>query len=68
MVKVLSMPKIYVKTLSGVLKTVSESNFDFLCKCIEVAIKSGAKTINIPDTMGYAIPEEFKKLIKKIKK
>ena len=45
----------------------SRSNFDFLCKCIEVAIKSGARTINIPDTVGYAIPEEFKKLIKKIK-
>ena len=45
----------------------SRSNFDFLCKCIEVAIKSGARTINIPDTVGYAIPEEFKELIKKIK-
>ena len=45
----------------------SRSNFDFLCKCIEVAIKNGARTINIPDTVGYAIPEEFKKLIKKIK-
>ena len=45
----------------------SRSNFDFLCKCIEVAIKSGAQTVNIPDTVGYAIPDEFKNLIKKIK-
>ena len=40
----------------------SRSNFDFLCKCIEVAIKSGAQTVNIPDTVGYAIPDEFKNL------
>ena len=45
----------------------SRSNFDFLCKCIETAIKSGARTINIPDTVGYAIPDEFKVLIKKIR-
>ena len=45
----------------------SRSNFDFLCKCVEVAIKNGARTINIPDTVGYAIPDEFKELIKKLK-
>jgi 2-isopropylmalate synthase len=37
---------------------------DFLCKCVEVAIKNGATTINIPDTVGYAIPREFNNLIK----
>ncbi|MEC8099710.1 MAG: 2-isopropylmalate synthase [Pseudomonadota bacterium] len=45
----------------------SRSDFDFLCRCIEVAIKNGASTINIPDTVGYAIPDEFKNLIMKIK-
>ena len=46
----------------------SRSNLDFLYKCIEVAISSGARTINIPDTVGYAIPSEFAYLIKNIKK
>lgn len=32
---------------------------DFLCKVTEVAIAAGATTINIPDTVGYAIPWEF---------
>ena len=41
-------------------------HLDFLYKSIEVAISSGAKTINIPDTVGYAIPSEFGSLIKKI--
>jgi 2-isopropylmalate synthase len=35
------------------------SDNDFLCRIIEAAINAGARTINIPDTVGYAIPEEF---------
>ena len=45
----------------------SRSNRTFLFKCIELAIKSGANTVNIPDTVGYAVPFEFGKLIKDIK-
>ena len=37
---------------------------DFLCKTVELAIKSGARTINIPDTVGYTIPDEYYKTIK----
>jgi len=32
---------------------------DFLCRAVEIAIKSGATTINIPDTVGYSVPEEY---------
>ena len=45
----------------------TRSDPDFLCKTIETAIKYGASTINIPDTVGYTIPEEFCKLITYIK-
>jgi len=41
----------------------SRTEHDFLCRCVEAAIKSGAGTINIPDTVGYAVPEEFGALI-----
>jgi 2-isopropylmalate synthase len=37
----------------------SRTEDDFLCRAVEIAIKSGATTINIPDTVGYAIPEEY---------
>ncbi len=37
----------------------SRTEADFLCRCVEAAIKAGATTINIPDTVGYAVPEEF---------
>ena len=45
----------------------SRTEKDFLFKTIETAIKFGAKTINIPDTVGYAVPFEFGNLIKEIK-
>lgn len=44
----------------------TRSDFDFLCKCIEAAISSGATTVNIPDTVGFAEPEEYGDLISKI--
>ena len=39
------------------------SDFDFLCKIIEAVINVGAKTINIPDTVGYNLPQHFGELI-----
>jgi len=45
----------------------SRSDRDFLCKVVESVIKAGAKTVNIPDTVGYATPIEFGSLIKTIK-
>ena len=42
----------------------SRSDRDFLCKVFEAAIESGATTVNLPDTVGYAIPEEFSELVK----
>jgi 2-isopropylmalate synthase len=41
----------------------SRTEHDFLCRCVESAIRAGAGTINIPDTVGYAVPEEFAALI-----
>lgn len=32
---------------------------DFLCQCVEAAINAGATTINLPDTVGYSVPEEY---------
>src|ERR1700691_4573918 len=42
----------------------SRTEHDFLCRVVESAIKAGARTINIPDTVGYAVPEEFAALIR----
>ena len=40
---------------------------DYLYKAVETAIKAGATTVNIPDTVGFAIPEEFGDLILQIR-
>ncbi|MCG8632843.1 MAG: 2-isopropylmalate synthase [Desulfobacterales bacterium] len=42
----------------------SRSDKDFLCTVFESVIDAGATTINLPDTVGYAIPEEFGELVK----
>lgn len=41
----------------------TRSDRDFLCRLIETAIKCGATTINIPDTVGYTLPEEYTALL-----
>ncbi|MUG43695.1 2-isopropylmalate synthase [Paenibacillus woosongensis] len=44
----------------------SRSDFEYLWKTIEAVVKAGATMINVPDTVGYAVPEEFGELIRRI--
>jgi 2-isopropylmalate synthase len=37
----------------------TRSEMDFLCRIVEAVIKAGATTVNIPDTVGYTVPEEY---------
>jgi 2-isopropylmalate synthase len=43
------------------------SDVDFLCRVIEAVIEQGASTINVPDTVGYAIPELYGNFIKTLR-
>ena len=43
------------------------SETDFLCRVIEAVIDAGASTINIPDTVGYNLPDQFGKLIRTLR-
>jgi len=45
----------------------TRTEHDFLCRCVEAAINAGATTINIPDTVGYTVPEEYFALIKMVR-
>lgn len=45
----------------------TRSEIDFLCRCVEAAIKAGATTINIPDTVGYAVPHEYRALFETVR-
>ncbi len=57
----------YARNLTGDVEWSAEDGSrteqDFLCRCVEAAIAAGARTINIPDTVGYAIPDEYGALI-----
>jgi len=43
------------------------SEEDFLCRILEAVIAAGARTLNIPDTVGYAMPEQFGRLIAQLR-
>ena len=45
----------------------TRSDFEFLCRAVDAAIAAGATTINLPDTVGYAHPEEYGRLFKRIR-
>ncbi len=45
----------------------SRTDLDFLCKATETAIKAGATIVNLPDTVGYATPEEIFRMVKTVR-
>jgi 2-isopropylmalate synthase len=45
----------------------TRTEMDFLCRCVEAAIKAGATTINIPDTVGYTAPDEYRALFRTVR-
>jgi 2-isopropylmalate synthase len=61
----------YAKKFCGDVEFSAEDAFrsdpDFVCKVFGAAIEAGARTVNFPDTVGYAMPDEFGKRIRYIK-
>lgn len=45
----------------------ARTEIDFLCQVVEAAIDAGATTVNIPDTVGYAVPSQMYRLIKTLR-
>src|SRR3954449_9556162 len=44
----------------------SRSDIDFMCEVLQLAVDNGATTLNIPDTVGYGVPEEYAALIRHV--
>ncbi len=57
----------YTDNVEWSAEDATRTEHDFLCRCVEAAIKAGAGTINIPDTVGYTVPEEMFALIDMLK-
>ncbi len=58
--------KKYLNEVQYSTEDASRSDFDYLMKTIEAVIKAGATIVNVPDTVGYAMPEQFGDLIRRI--
>jgi len=58
--------KSYTPNVEFSAMDATRSDWDYLCKVFAEVIDAGATTINVPDTVGYAVPDEFGKLIKYI--
>src|SRR5690606_7414334 len=48
------------------LEDASRSEFEFMCRMIESVIAAGARTINLPDTVGYAEPGEYGMMFRRL--
>ncbi|MCS5586918.1 MAG: 2-isopropylmalate synthase [Porticoccaceae bacterium] len=48
------------------LEDASRTEFDFMCRITEAAINAGARTINLPDTVGYSDPEEYGAMLERL--
>jgi len=51
-------------TIEFSAEDATRSDWDYLCRVFEAAIKSGATTINVPDTVGYTMPHEYEMLFR----
>lgn len=59
--------KQYTSDVEFSAEDASRSDINYLCEVVEAAIEAGATVINIPDTVGYAVPEEFGEFIATIR-
>ena len=57
----------YTNNIEFSPEDAGRSDIDFLCRIIEQVIKAGATTINVPDTVGYTLPEQFGNLIRTLR-
>ncbi len=58
----------YTDNVEFSAEDATRSNPDFLVKMVRVAVKAGATTINLPDTVGYTTPDEYKALFERMER
>jgi 2-isopropylmalate synthase len=56
----------YTDDIEFSCEDAGRTHIDYLCRMVEAAIKAGATTVNIPDTVGYTIPSEFGGIIENL--
>ncbi len=66
-VKAVQWARQYTEDVEFSPEDAGRSETDFLCRVLEAVIKAGAKTVNIPDTVGYNIPQGWGELFKNLR-
>jgi 2-isopropylmalate synthase len=66
-VRAVTWARDYTNDIEFSPEDAGRSDVDFLCRIIEAVIKAGATTINVPDTVGYTLPEQFGGLIRTLR-
>ena len=59
--------KNYTDNVEFSCEDATRTDIDYLCRAVSIAVQAGATTINIPDTVGYTVPEEFAFIIRTLK-
>lgn len=59
-----SLARTLVDDVEFSAEDATRSDVDFLCRVVDAAVRAGAGTINVPDTVGYALPAEMAQLIR----
>lgn len=58
----------YTDDVEWSAEDASRTEIAFLCQCVAVAIEEGATTVNLPDTVGYATPEEYGGMFREVRR
>lgn len=66
-VKAVKYAKRFVEDVEFYAEDAGRAELDFLARIIEAAIKAGATVVNIPDTTGYCLPEQYGAIIRHLK-
>ena len=66
-VKAVTRARQYVDDVEFSPEDAGRSEIDFLCRVIEAVINAGARTVNIPDTVGYNLPHQFGSLVRTLR-
>ena len=66
-VKAVKLARSYRDDVEFSPEDAGRSEVDFLCRVLEAVIAAGATTVNIPDTVGYTVPEQFGGLIRTLR-
>ncbi len=64
--RMVALARTYVDDVEFSPEDSTRTDHDFLCQFVEAAIRAGATTINLPDTVGYATPEEYAAMFRMI--